>query len=70
MPLGYFRLQEPYLHYEHKNNISIPLQVEYEYSFIEHGHTYDSTVLKYFTTEAASAYKKALYCIVSTFTIV
>lgn len=40
-------------------------KVEYEYSFIEHGHSEDPAVLKYFTTEAASEYKKALYCITS-----
>jgi len=40
-------------------------QVEYEYSFIDHGYSEDSAVLRYFTTEAANAYKKALYCITS-----
>jgi len=40
-------------------------QVEYEYSFIDHGYSEDPAVLKYFTTEAASEYKKALYCITS-----
>ena len=39
-------------------------QVEFEYSFIDNP-TVAPTVLKYFTTEAASGYKKALYCIVS-----
>jgi len=40
-------------------------QVEYEYSFIDHGYSEDPAVLKYFTTEAANAYRKALYCITS-----
>jgi len=40
-------------------------QVEYEYSFIDHGYSADPNVLKYFTTEAATSYKKALYCILS-----
>ena len=40
-------------------------KVEYEYSFIDHGYSEDPAVLRYFTTEAANAYKKALYCIVS-----
>jgi len=40
-------------------------QVEYEYSFIDHGYSEDPAVLRYFTTEAANAYKKALYCITS-----
>jgi len=40
-------------------------QVEYEYSFIDHGYSEDPAVLSYFTTEAANAYKKALYCITS-----
>ena len=44
---------------------SLTLQVEYEYSFIDHGYSEDPAVLSYFTTEAANAYKKALYCIVS-----
>ena len=39
-------------------------QVEFEYSFIDNP-TVAPAVLKYFTTEAASGYKKALYCIVS-----
>lgn len=40
-------------------------QVEYEYSFIDHGYSEDPAVLTYFTTEAANQYKKALYCITS-----
>jgi len=39
-------------------------QVEFEYSFIDNP-TVAPAVLKYFTTEAASGYKKALYCITS-----
>lgn len=40
-------------------------RVEYEYSFIDHGYSEDPAVVKYFTTEAANEYKKALYCITS-----
>jgi len=40
-------------------------RVEYEYSFIDHGYSEDPAVIKYFTTEAANEYKKALYCITS-----